>query len=214
MNTIISLRANICSENNLTFFMRLRDLLEYLAPFIFVLLWVFGGPLEGKEGKRRNKECEADKRRKRAQKTNRENSGRPDCPPSALEKMLGIDMEEETMMPKEPTMPMQFKKLIPQEPQQQVAEALRDYEAELKEQERRIKEAKEKARSVTVARVPDNFAYKHKKNTPLTLKPFANELIEMLKTPYATKKAIMSHETLGTPVGMRKRGQMDRSWDS
>lgn len=35
----------------------------------------------------------------------------------------------------------------------------------------------------------------------------------LLKTPQAARKAVLLHEILGTPVGVRQDGKMSKSWD-
>ncbi|MEM8549895.1 MAG: hypothetical protein AAGF10_03820 [Verrucomicrobiota bacterium] len=99
----------------------------------------------------------------------------------------------------------------------------RNYEAEMLEQRRRIEETHrraEEARKQTLARLEnerktayDTVQRERKKMTRTYTGSLSSQVQQTLKDPFAARKAVLYYEILGTPVGMREKGQLRPHWE-
>ena len=177
--------------------MKLQDILEYLVPCIFVLFWAIRSIFEVKN---RSRQREEETNKRQVQKDEKDKRR-----PTPLEETFGMEVKveeakesydyknekeglSETAMTKDPGATA-VKKLI------------RDYEAKIEKKKQKIKEAREAPRQALSLKSD----YGKYGSTKKVSGVFADEVISMLKTPHATKKAMLSYEILGTPVSMRER---------
>ncbi len=88
---------------------------------------------------------------------------------------------------------------------------------ELAEQQRRMEETQrkaEEARQLALKRRQD--AYRKTRKKPRTISyggSLQSSVRATLKDPHAARKAVLYYETLGTPVGLRRDGQLYPHWD-
>ncbi|MEM9227448.1 MAG: hypothetical protein AAGA45_05730 [Verrucomicrobiota bacterium] len=105
----------------------------------------------------------------------------------------------------------------------EVPQLQRNYEAEMQEQRRRIEETQrraEEARQQTLARLENERATAYntvqrerKRLTRTYTGSLSSQVEQTLKDPLAARKAVLYYEILGTPVGMREKGQMRPHWE-
>lgn len=165
--------------------MEFKNLLEYLIPVIFVIVWfiakIFGA---------RSEEPLAPPRG--------ESYGEGQDP---FAELFGDDFEER----EEPVKP-------------EVVESPRiDYQAELAKQRRKVLEVQAQVTKIMQKAKPLKPRKKGKKKAwgrkARSDGGIRGEMLELLKDSNAAKKAFLSYEILGQPVGQRKDGQMGPSWN-
>ena len=91
-------------------------------------------------------------------------------------------------------------------------------EAQLAEQQRRMEETQrkaEEARKIALQRRQAALKQKSRKSsTPRTYTGSLQSSVRAtLKDPHAARKAVIYYETLGTPVGLRRNGQLYPHWE-